>query len=127
MIYINGELFDIKHFPDGTPLIKGLKKYLYDPDVTLTWLYDNEMELSYIMYIAKYLSDKRAGYSVHLNMPYIPNARQDRVKDMDDVFTLKIFAQFINSLNFHSVTVFDPHSSVSEALFNNLVIERPDV
>ena len=42
-------------------------------------------------------------------MPYIPNARQDRVKGPEDVFTLKYFANVINALGFRTVTVLDPH------------------
>jgi ribose-phosphate pyrophosphokinase len=44
----------------------------------------------------------------------------DRVKNPEDVFTLKYFAELLNSLELDRVTVLDPHSSVSEALINNL-------
>ena len=63
--------------------------------------------------------------NIHLYMPYIPNARQDRVKTSEDVFTLKYFAGVINSLGFKSVRVLDPHSSVSEAFIDNIIIEKP--
>jgi ribose-phosphate pyrophosphokinase len=59
-------------------------------------------------------------------MPYIPNARQDRVKSSEDVFTLKYFVEIINQLDFRSVEVLDPHSSVSEALIDNIIIDKPD-
>ncbi len=59
-------------------------------------------------------------------MPYIPNARQDRVKTKEDVFTLKYFAQVINWLDFTSVTVLDPHSSVSEALLDRIRVRTPE-
>ena len=62
---------------------------------------------------------------IYLLMPYIPNARMDRVKNEEDVFTLKYFAEILNSLNFTSVMVLDPHSSVSEALINNLTVISP--
>ena len=60
-----------------------------------------------------------------LELPYIPNARQDRIKAPEDVFTLKYFAQMINSLGFSKVTVLDPHSYVSEALLDNICIQTP--
>ena len=53
-------------------------------------------------------------------MPYIPHARQDRVKNEEDVFTLKYFCEVINSLNFTTVWVRDAHSNVSLALLNNV-------
>ena len=42
----------------------------------------------------------------------------DRVKNRDEVFTLKWFAEFINSLGFESVKVLDPHSNVAMALID---------
>jgi ribose-phosphate pyrophosphokinase len=57
-------------------------------------------------------------------MPYIPHARMDRVKNDEDVFTLKYFCEIINSLHFTTVEVRDAHSNVSLALLNN-VYEDP--
>lgn len=44
----------------------------------------------------------------------------DRVKNPDEVFTLKYFCEFINDLKFDVVYVNDPHSDVSMALLNNV-------
>ena len=86
--------------------------------------FENNEELVALIYIVKHL--KSHGINrVHLDMPYIPNARQDRVKSDEDVFTLKYFAEVINSLNFASVTVLDPHSVVSEALIDRVIIKTP--
>ena len=46
----------------------------------------------------------------------------DRVKHDNEVFTMKYFAEIINSLHFSRVKVFDPHSAVSEALLNRIEI-----
>ena len=56
-----------------------------------------------------------------LTMPYIPNARMDRVKAKDEVFTLKWFSDFINLMYFDKIVVHDPHSNVSTALINHVV------
>jgi ribose-phosphate pyrophosphokinase len=53
-------------------------------------------------------------------MPYIPHARMDRIKADEDVFTLKYFAEVINSLHFSIVWVRDAHSNVSLALIDNV-------
>jgi len=58
----------------------------------------------------------------NLFMPYIPYARQDRVCVPGEAFSLKVFANYINSLNFNKVIVADPHSDVSAAVFNKLEI-----
>lgn len=121
MIRINGKKIDMKHFPDGTMLIK----YLADDESTkITWLYDNDEECMGIFFLVKHL--RAHGVKIiELFMPYIPNARMDRVKNFDEVFTFKYFAEFINDLKLDSVEVLDPHSNVSAALIDNISIIEP--
>lgn len=127
MIKINGEVVNVKKFPDGTLLLKEDVPYNFKDyrEATITWLFENNEELVTLIYIVKHLNSHGIN-NLYLNMPYIPNARQDRVKTSEDVFTLKYFAEVINWLGFDSVTVLDPHSSVSEALIDNIVIKHPD-
>lgn len=67
-------------------------------------------------------------FPVDLILPYIPYARQDRVCDKGESFSLNVFTDILNSLNFKSVTVFDPHSDVAPALINNVrVISQFDI
>ena len=105
-------------FPDGTKLLK------FDPrreEYTITWLYDNDEELFQLIALTKHLKSK--GCKVWLNMPYVPNARMDRVKNPDEVFTLKAFADTINWLGFEEVRISNPHSTVSEALFDRVYVD----
>ncbi len=60
-----------------------------------------------------------------MRLPYIPNARQDRVVNSEDVFTLKYFSEMLNSLEYSKVVVLDPHSHFSSALINNIEIQSP--
>lgn len=65
---------------------------------------------------------RREGFkTLKLILPFVPNARQDRSTVKGDSFALKVFANFINSLNFERVCVFDPHSPAVELLINNCV------
>ena len=79
----------------------------------------------YLMLIKKHLERHLTNVDYYLFMPYIPNARMDRVKNDDEVFTLKYFCDFINSLNFLRVYVLDAHSDVSTALLNNCENDNP--
>ena len=79
----------------------------------------------YLMLIKKHLERHLTNVDYYLFMPYIPNARMDRVKNDDEVFTLKYFCDFINSLNFSRVYVLDAHSDVSTALLNNCENDSP--
>ena len=54
-----------------------------------------------------------------LRLYYTPYGRQDRREKLEP-FGLKVFSKIINSLKFDEVTVYDPHSYVTNALLNNL-------
>ena len=122
MIALNGHVVNIGSFPDGTILMKEMAKV--GEFHTITWRYENDREFLALIYLVKHLWSNCAE-RIWLNMPYIPNARQDRVKTNEDVFTLKYFAELLNSLNLSRITALDPHSTVSEALINNLHVETP--
>lgn len=121
MIKLNDTVIKRDTFPDGTLLLK------YAPEGNenkIYWKFENNEELISLYYLVRSLQDK--GYeSLELVMPYIPNARQDRVKREEDVFTLKYFCEMINLLNFKTVYVLDPHSDVSSALLHR--VEKLDV
>lgn len=123
MIKYNGKPVELKHFPDGNLLMKEVAPE-GNAQVTLTWLYENNEELLALYFLTKHLQSKGVK-DIALKLPYIPNARQDRVKTPEDIFTLKYFAELINSLGFTKVTVLDPHSYVSEALLERIDIQTP--
>ena len=131
MIRVSGEIVKINKFPDGTPRInldvENIKEDEYDgrPCILIDWFYENNDEMFYLMLIKKHLERHLTNVDYYLFMPYIPNARMDRVKNDDEVFTLKYFCDFINSLNFSRVYVLDAHSDVSTALFNNCKNDNP--
>lgn len=65
---------------------------------------------------------------INLFMPYVPYSRQDRACNEGEAFSLGVFANLINSQNYKSVTICDPHSDVSPALFHNVrVISNLDI
>ena len=115
-----GKPLEVNHFPDGT--IRMNVEPLNLDHQQITWLYDNDSELFQLIALTKHL--RNAGVkSISLNLPYIPNARMDRTKQCCEVFTLKAFAETINWLNFDSVNVYNPHSAVSEALFDRVAFD----
>lgn len=57
---------------------------------------------------------------IHLYTPYFMGARSDRkFEDGGNNYLKDVICPIINSLNFESVTVLDPHSDVLEACINN--------
>lgn len=126
MIELNGKKLEIGHFPDGTLLMKeSIPKDFSDRRTAeIKWKFESNEELVALIFLTRHLQEHGVG-AIYLDMPYIPNARQDRVKSDEDIFTLKYFAEIINRLGFASVTVSDPHSAVSEALLDRVVTREP--
>jgi ribose-phosphate pyrophosphokinase len=58
--------------------------------------------------------------AIHLCMPYVPYARQDRVALAGEPLSAAVFCRLINSLAFDSVTIADPHSDVVPALLERV-------
>lgn len=132
MFIVNGDIVKVDSFPDGTqkinldPLEIEEEKFDGEDWIDIDWFYETDSELFTLFLIKKHLENYFVNTYYRLNMPYVPNARMDRVKNDDEVFTLKYFCDFINSLNFDSVWILDPHSYVSEALINKVVIGTPE-
>lgn len=128
MISVNGVEVDTSHrFPDGTFSLHILGECAepHKTNAEIRWHYEGEDELVALYYIVKHLRQRMAIENISLLMPYCPNARMDRTHHTPEVFTLKYFADFINAMNFQSVSVFDPHSNVATALINNCHVIHP--
>lgn len=124
MISINDYVINKEEFPDKTmkivndSFIEILKR---DNNFTFTWTWEDESETMFLYYLVSHFKTHcKKNSNFYLVMPYIPNARMDRVNSKTEVFTLKYFCNFINSLEFDKVYVMDAHSNVSLALLNNV-------
>jgi ribose-phosphate pyrophosphokinase len=53
---------------------------------------------------------------VHLDMPYVPYARQDRVCNPGEALGAAVFCKLINDQQYATVTIVEPHSDVTPAL-----------
>lgn len=124
MIKVNGKPYVRETYPDGTRKMQG--DFFRPPAVgketivEIQWLFDSEDEILDLLYITAHFASLDVYY--YLFMPYIPNARNDRVHGENEVFTLRYFATFLNNLGFQKVFVLDPHSHVSEALIDRVCV-----
>ena len=127
MIKLGNKVFEYGHYPDGTlnlkltiddmgSFIKGANR--------IYWYYDREEELVVLNYLVNKIRNNEIK-DIFLDMPYVPNARMDRCENVENVFTLKYFADLINLLEFNRVYTLDVHSTVTEALINDIVNESP--
>ena len=62
---------------------------------------------------------------LHLRMPYVPYARQDRVCNPGEALSARVFCALINAQGYDSVTIVDPHSDVVGALIDRVSIIQP--
>lgn len=83
---------------------------------------DDIMDLMLLVDAAKRLKNANKPRLV-IEMCYFPFARQDRVCNPGESFSLGVFAKMINSLGADKVIISDPHSDVTPALIENSVVE----
>lgn len=134
MIKINGFEISPEKFPDGTQCLLNVSEEVINwpmnSDIEITWLYENDSEMATLLFLTKHIKENfresLAFPRIKLILPYVPNARMDRTKSKNEVFTLKYFCDFINYLQFDSVMIFDPHSDVTPALINNVRVLNPN-
>lgn len=123
MIQLNEHIIGNDRFPDGTLLMK--LPFSPKPSNEIRWHYENDAELFKLICLVKTMREMYKGVRIDLFMPYLPNARQDRIKNPEDVFTLKYFCEIINSLEFDTVKVLDVHSNVGLALLDRVREIKP--
>nr|WP_233830521.1 ribose-phosphate diphosphokinase [Paraburkholderia sp. ZP32-5] len=62
---------------------------------------------------------------IDLHLPYVPYARQDRVANPGESLSAKVFCELINAQGYRRVVIQDPHSDVTPALLDRVVIDDP--
>lgn len=127
MLIVNRRIVKVGHFPAGEQNILDFNLSILPDNVyNITWKYESDEELVSLIYIVSHIRNFYPNSDINLKMPYIPHARMDRVKSDKEVFTLKYFAQVINSLNFKAVYTLDAHSDSSLALIDRIHNASPD-
>lgn len=114
--------YTLMQFPSGELQItvKGFSNLNSNYNVRITGSIlssDNIMEL--LQLVEAIRTENSLLNDISLVMPYYAYSRQDRRCNKGESFSLKVFANLINSCNFSKVTTFDNHSDVSTALLNN--------
>lgn len=130
---VNQEKSDIKYkiskFPDGQQqlqfediqvgLIKGYTNPNFDYQITIKSRLNNFKDLELICCAVASLRELGIE-KFHLYTPYFLGSRSDRkFGEGSNNYLKSVICPIINSLNFKSVTVMDPHSDVLEACLNN--------
>ena len=121
MITLNGTKIKFKTFPNGESFAD-IDRKTVNPmknSNTILFEFESDKDIFSLMCIKDFVDENWPAVPCHLIMPYIPYSRMDRAEEQR-LFTLKSFTKLINSLNFTTVTVWEPHSDVSPALINRV-------
>ena len=121
MITLNGTEIKFKTFPNGESFAD-IDRKIVNPmknSNIILFEFKNDKDIFNLMCVKDFVDENWPAVPCHLIMPYIPYSRMDRAEEQR-LFTLKTFAKLINSLNFTTVTVWEPHSDVSAALLNRV-------
>ena len=123
MIKVNNNVVEIDHFPNGEMKIAPCCIGIIPKNtiIPIELCYESNEDLISLMFVKSYLDETFPNCNKELIMLYIPYERMDR-QTKNQMFTSKYFGQFINSLNFSSVEVLDPHSNVSIASIKNIYV-----
>lgn len=108
-------MFQIIKYPDGQVNVKCsrfIDKFLFRVNS-----YED-------LFVLKSIADIKNNIDVYI--PCLFGQRSDRRFQENESFGLKIICDFINSCNFKTVTILDPHSDVGPALINNCKIKTSE-
>lgn len=125
-LFIDNEQVALSHgvFPDGAVWLKvtgKLPSFAQQMRVRVAAMRDMNdfMLLAQLVDAVRHATDIAVS---HLELAWLPWARQDRHMVSGDSFALKVFANQLNILNFDKVFVLDPHSDAAAAAINNCVV-----
>lgn len=98
------------------------------PETEILALLYNSDDVMCLLMTVDAIRRKDLATKIHLTIPYFPYARQDRVCNEGEAFSVSVMAGLINRLNCHSVTVFDPHSKTTPDLLKNCrIVTQADI
>lgn len=117
----------IMKFPGGEIGVTVDSQYCFAP-VDITAHMQSSDDIMTLILLVDAIRRENPVAEINLFMPYVPYARQDRVCNRGESLSITVFANLINSLKLDRVTILDPHSAVTAALFHRLwVIEQTEI
>lgn len=112
--------YKISKFPDGQQTVDLLEAPYIGETVQLISRLNSFKDLELIICATQAIRNFQHNKEISLKVPYFVGARSDRKFVEGGVNYLKqVICPIINSMNFKSVIVLDPHSDVLEACLNN--------
>ena len=118
MILLNNKQIEIKKFPNGESFLN-IEDLVLQEINEIKLKFENDEDITHLIFLKGQLDDLPA--KAKLTIGYLPYSRMDRTEGMR-VFTLKYFTRLINSMNFESIVIYEPHSDVGTALLDRVSV-----
>lgn len=113
-------------FPGGEVGVKidfsRIPEFFFETLFTITWNYQGDHEMMVVAQMVDAIRRNKSSNKIELKLPYLPYARQDRVCEEGESHALKVFANWLNGLQFEVVHILDPHSYVAEAVVDRMAV-----
>lgn len=98
-------------FPDGTSQVWKLPEdFLGHEAYVIDWRFESERELFDVGNLVWLLREASPRPTIHLHIPYLPFARQDKEIGNSSTFSLLTFAGFLQSLEVNTISAVDAHN-----------------
>lgn len=117
MVELNGNLVEFGVYPNGE-LNLPISNLIILPENTIKFVYEDNIDFIRLALLKGWVDDMNGNSGLYI--AYMPYSRMDRANGHYAV-SLKAMCNFINSLNFNSVTVREPHSKQTLDWLNNAV------
>lgn len=125
----NNPYFTMFQFPGGEWGVKWNEEALNEPEglpwdlfnIDLLARINNGDDLIKLITLTD--ACRRRDIYINLTVPYFPGARQDRVSNVGEPLTVKVYSDIINAQKYGRVHILDPHSEVTPALLDNCVVD----
>ncbi len=118
-IYINGLKIESFNFPGGECHVKVLPSDITENYTYILAYLESSDSIMQLLMTVDAVRQVYPNTRIILTIPYFPYARQDRVCNEGEAFSVKVMANLINNMKCQSVTIYDPHSQVTVDLLNN--------
>lgn len=108
MLKLDGQEVKITRFPDNTIKFDLEDGYAQPAQSTheIQWRFESMEELFTLIGLVSKLKPTK----VDLFLPYLPNARMDKVHNENEGLMLKYFVETLDNLGLNKITILDPHS-----------------
>lgn len=133
MIYVNNQKLEYTKSFSGEIQGKFTEKFyssvlhntiIKDTICVIAYLFSSD-KVFLLAQLKQFLNENFPKEQHILRLPYQPYGRYTRKMNSDfDVFSLKIFTSFLNSMNWDEVIIPDPYNSVVPALINKSVVQE---